>query len=375
MSFLNNLKGFSAFNSSKKMLSPIGLDIGLSTINLCQLKKLSEHRYSVVASACIPFEGGRNNLLQSPKKLRQLLIRGMKNKAFKHNTIVATLPPDKLKIIPLTYSAKVTNVEQEIIKMLRDRVTGDIRDYVIDYFPVRSSASTEEHMALATIARNKDVLEYLEVLNLLNFNIDALDVGPSALRRLISSLYIDQPAQTFLIVNVGIETTYLTIVSGRRLLFDQAVSFGEQALLKKLSQVLDLPTSVCLDLVLQHGMRISGKKAQSDSLENDYAQAILEILKPDFMKLMEEINRVLIFTTSHTQGLPVNQICLLGSISRWPGADELIRELVNIPFSCMENNFDQVFEDDSQPAERWSNKVPELAIATGLALRGFSEHG
>jgi len=375
MNVVKALKGFGVFKNTKKILGPIGFDIGLSSINLCQLNKLSEHHYAIVALACIPFEGGREQLLESPKQLRQLLARGMKNKAFKNKNIVAALPPDKLKIIPLSYHAQVSDIDQEIIKMLKDRVQGDINNYVIDYFPVRSSAKTEEHMALATVAHKKDVLEYLQILNFAGFDVEALDVGPAALRRLVSSLYIDQPAQTFLIVNVGIETSYLTVVSGRRLLFDQAVNFGERALLEKLSLILELPTSVCLELILQHGLKISDDKVHKHSLDNDYAQAILEILKPAFMELMEEINRVLIFTTSHTQGLPVNQICLLGSISRWPGADELLRELINVPFSCMENNFDQVFEDNSQPEERWSTKVPELAIATGLALRGFSEHG
>lgn len=375
MGILTTLKKLGTLSSGKNKPGPIGVDIGLSSINLCQLQQLSEHSYSVVASACIRFDGSRDALLKSPERLKQLFSRGMKNKAFKNKNIVASLTPDKLKIIPLTYNASVSDVDREIIKILKDRVEGDINDYIIDYFPVRSSAKTEEHLALVTIARHSDVLDYLQVLNHCNFNVDALDVGPAALRRLISSLYTDQPAQTFLIVNVGIETTYLTVISGRRLLFDQAVSFGEQALLKQLSQVLELPISMCLELVMQHGLKTQAKKNDQLSLENDYSQAILEILKPAFMELMEEINRVLIFTTSHTQGLPVYQICLLGSIARWPGADELLREMVNVPFSCIENNFEGVFSDNNTEGECWSDKIPELAIATGLALRGFSEHG
>ncbi len=378
MTFLNALNKVRALKSAKSRLSPIGLDIGRSAINLCQLQQLSEHRYCVQAKASIPYKGSRSELLKSPAYLKELLTRGMAKKNFRNKKMVAALPPDKLRITPLTYKANVSDVGQEILKMLSGRLEGNITDYIIDYFPVRFKSHDEEHLALATIARNDDVMEYLQALTHAGFTVEALDVGPAALRRLFASLYINEPAQTILVINAGMETTYLTVISGRRLLFDQSVKFGEQALLEHLSKVLELPQDMCRKLVFQHGMKAASTGAMSQSvvMDAEYSQAIMEILKPAFLELVEEINRVLIFTTSETQGQPVSQVCLLGSMARWPGADELLCELINVPLSSIKDRFDKIFADhSSEPGSRWSDKVPELAIATGLALRGLMSNG
>ena len=377
MSFRNVLNKIRALKPEKNRISSIGMDIGLSAINLCQLQQQSDHQYLVLAKASIPFSGSRNDLLKSPKVLKELLARGMAKKNFKNRKVVAALPPDQLKITPLTYKSNVANVDQEILKMLSGRLEGDISDYIIDYFPVRSNTHDEENLALATIARNDDVLAYLQTLTNANFAVEALDVGPAALRRLVSSLYINEPAQTILIINAGIETTYLTVISGRRLLFDQPVKFGEQALLEQLSQILELPAETCRQLIFQHGMKTASVDTSNPSvaMDTEYSQAIREILKPSFLELVEEINRVLIFTTSETHGLPVSQVCLLGSMARWPGADELLCELINVPSSCIKDSFEKIFHDPSEPGNRWLDKVPELAIATGLALRGMVDNG
>ncbi len=358
-------------------VGPIGMDIGASSINLCQLKQRSEHGFSVLAKASIPFSEARSDLIKSSKRLKKLLAQGMEKRGFSNRKVVAVMPPDKLKILPVTYKSNVADAGQEILRMLSSRLEGDIEDYIIDYLPVRSNAHDDEHLALATVARRDDVMEYLQALTQAGFIVEALDVGPAALRRLISSLYIDEPAETILVINVGIDTTYLTVISGRRLLFDQPVGFGEHALLQDLSKALELPPGVCRELVFRHGMKppSAGSMGLDMMQESDYSQAILEILKPAFLKMVEEINRVMIFTASETHGRPVSQIILLGGLARWPGSDALLRELINIPLSSIKDSFDHIFEDQSEPGSRWSDQVPELAVATGLALRGLVDNG
>lgn len=376
MIFRNALNKIRTLKPVKFRPGAIGMDIGRSSINLCQLQQVSDHQYAVLAMASIPFNGSRNDLLKSPSYLKTLLNRGMAKKNFRNKKIIAALPPDKLKITPLTYKTNVADADQEILRMLSGRLEGDISDYIIDYFPVRSNTHDDESLVLATIARNDDVMEYLQALNHANFTVEALDAGPAALRRLISSLYIDEPAQTVLVINAGIETTYLTVISGRRLLFDQAVKFGEKALLEQLSQVLDMPQDMCQKLVFEHGMKAASAESiiHSATMETEYSQVIMEILKPAFLELLEEINRVLIFTTSETHGLPVSQVCLLGSMARWPGADDLLCELINIPSSCIKSSFDNIFVDTFEPGNHWFDNIPELAIATGLALRGLVDN-
>ena len=68
-------------------------------------------------------------------------------------------------------------------------------------------------------------------------------------------------------------------------------------------------------------------------------------------------------------GEPVKQVYLLGSIARWQGADRMLNLLVNIPVSIP--NPIMMFGDDAEiENEQYFNTVSEIAVASGLALRG-----
>jgi type IV pilus assembly protein PilM len=353
---------------------PIGMDIGINAIHLCQVQPLEKKRFGVVAKASIPFDESRKEVLASNKRLKSLLVQGMKQKGFIGKKMVTVLPADELKIMPINYKANSRNVDQEILKVLSNRLDGDIDDYVIDHMLVRSNSDEEENISLATVASRDKVLDYLRVIAKSGFEVSALDVGPAAIKRLICTLYNEDSLETVLVINSGLTKSYLTIISGRRLLFDQQVSFGETLLMDQLSKTLELPEDVCRTLLHSHGFDTDpGKSLQLGSLSNaDISYTLLEVLKPAFINLVEEINRVLIFTASQTHGLPISRFCLLGSVARWPGAESLLRELIDIPFSIHKNELAEYFIDLTMEEESWSSSIPELAVATGLALRGIA---
>jgi Tfp pilus assembly PilM family ATPase len=101
----------------------------------------------------------------------------------------------------------------------------------------------------------------------------------------------------------------------------------------------------------------------------------MEIVKPIFVRMAEEINRALIYTTSQTRGQAVRRIYLLGSIARWHGMDQLLNSLVRLPVETIPNPL-QTFYREGTPDKIINEQAkPELALATGLALRGMLDHG
>ena len=263
------------------------------------------------------------------------------------------MPWSEVKIILLTYKSSITDVDSEIIKMVAKRVDGDIDDYVVDYLPVRSNPTNEEHMAAVSVVSKDKVMSLLQTLNHCGLEVDALDIAPAALRRLVGTLYSESGSDNVLLINAGTERSFLTIISGRRLLFYQAIDFGENN--------NGIGNSIQPFAKLNNRTEISGTLA--------------EILKPCFLELIEEINRVLIFTASETHGTPLSRVCLLGSIAHWEGVESLLMSLMNIDISADSTDFWKVFIDENDHTTiSWSTLFPELAIATGLALRGLVDN-
>ena len=368
----------------RKALSPakpagpglIGLDIDAGQIHMCQIRPREHGLYTIIAKISITYSGTRNDLLASPKRLKSLIWKGLEEKNFKGRRVAAMMPWGDVRIFPLTYKSTVSDIDAEVVRMLDNRVEGSIEDYVVDYVPVRSSSSDKEHMVVATVGRRDKVNALKEVLIDAGLEVDSLDIAPTALRRIVSALYTGHAGDNVLMINCYHDDSYLTVISGRRLLFNQSVAFGERMLLERVAHELDITIESALHMVLNNGFQEHQTLAQGITYgESEISTTLLEIVKPCFLELVEEINRVLVFTASETHGVPVSRVCLLGSIAHWPGAQQVLLSLLDFDAPDGKVEFSQVFEDENDnTCVPWSGLFSDISIAMGLALRGLIDN-
>ncbi|MCG6891724.1 MAG: pilus assembly protein PilM [Gammaproteobacteria bacterium] len=351
----------------------IGLDIDAGQIHMCQIRPREPGLYTIIAKISISYSGSRKDLLASPKRLKALIRAGLKEKNFKGKRVAALIPWDDVNILLLTYKATVDDVDAEVLRMLDKRVEGAIEDYVVDFVPVRSNPSAEEHMMVATVSRRDKVDALLQALTDADLEVDSLDIAPTALRRIVSALYTGHAADNVLMINCYHDDSYLTVISGRRFLLNQSVPFGERMLLQRIARELDITIESALNLVLNNGFQKHQTLALgSTDGEPDIPSTLLEIVKPCFLELVEEINRILLLTAAETHGLPVSRVCLLGSIARWPGAQQVLLSLLDFDAPDGQIEFTQVFEDENDNTRvPWSGLFSDISIAMGLALQGL----
>ena len=360
--------------SSVKSSGPglIGLDIDFDQIHMCQIRACENGLFTITAKASVKYSGSRNELLDSPKRLKTLINETLHEKNFKGRRVVALMPWEDVKIVLLTYKSTVSDVDAEVVKMLSSRVEGPIEDYVVDYVPVRVNPADEEHMVVATVSSKEKVNRLLQALIACDLEVDSLDIAPTALRRVVSALYTGHSADNVLMINCYREDSYLTVISGRRLLFTQSVSFGATPVLQRIATELDIDIESAQNLIMRHGLFKEPMFALTDDgSETNIPGTLLEIVKPCFLDLVEEINRVLVFTASETHGVPVSRVCLLGSVAHWPGAQDLLLSMLDFDAPNGQIEFTQVFEDENEDTRiPWSGLFSEISIAMGLALRG-----
>jgi len=351
----------------------IGLDIGNDRIHLCQIRPLEHGLYSIYAKASVEYPGSREELLAAPKKLKRLIGDVLRKKRFKGKRVVALMPWDDVKIMLLTYKSSVSDVDSEVVRILAGRIEGSIDDYVVDYVPVRSNPGDEEHMVVATVAPREKVTRLLNGLIGCGLEVDSLDIAPTALRRVVSALYTGHAADNVLLIHSYRDESYLTVISGRRLLFNQSVAFGEGLLLDRIAAELDISTESARALVLDHGLeRQPLARTIGGDGDNDVSATLLEIVKPCFLDLVNEINRVLVFTAAETHGVPVSRVCLLGSLAHWPGAQAALMSLLDLEQPDGQTEFHQVFQDENEDTRvPWEGMFSDISIAMGLALRGL----
>ncbi|HIP53281.1 MAG TPA: hypothetical protein EYH03_04635, partial [Chromatiales bacterium] len=122
----------------------------------------------------------------------------------------------------MSYNKTGRSDEEAILDLVSNRVEGDnLSEYVVDYLPVRTSKGDEESLAVVALARKEVVVRYLNTLARTGFEVEALEISPSAIKRAVSFSTTEKDPKTVLVINFGRTESYLTMISGRRLLFDQ----------------------------------------------------------------------------------------------------------------------------------------------------------
>jgi type IV pilus assembly protein PilM len=356
-------------------VGPIGMVLSREALHMVQMKRADEG-VRVLAHASLPYPAGREDLTAAPKALRRLVQTGVRQGGFHGSRVVTTLPPEDVKLMFFSYVVHAGESEDAaLVRFIADRVEGDLADYVVDYVPVRDADhGSGARSSLVVLARRDVVIEYLTTFRRAGYDVQALEIGPAAVRRLVLAIRADDDYSNVLVVNFGRAKSYLTVLSGRRLLFDREIAFGDDKLLMRLGDALDMSSPSAEKLVRTHGLLSSAEPhgLTSGEAELNVSRTLVEILKPSFLECADAIQQVLLYTSSETRGTPVRQIYLLGSIAHWEGADRLLNDLIEVPVTVLDPL--AAFAAPGRPASSRSEVSPLMAIATGLALRGMEGH-
>jgi len=348
---------------------PIGIEFSCEKVHMVQLEKSATGDMRLRALATMQYESGRDEFLASHQELKRMIKSARKAGPFSGNKIVTTMQAGDLRMLPVSYGAvNGKHHAPQILKLLQSRIEENISDYVIDYIPIRSNANADECVALVAMAKHDKVISYLETIRRAGLEVEAIDISPAAINRMISATHGHEYNDNVLVINFGLNSCFMTLLSGRRLLLDQELAFGQAEIIAQTSQSLDITDSAALELINTYGL--SGTDSQSISssglMASDITQTLEEVIKPKFMQLVSEINRALIYAAAETRGEPVKQVYILGSVARWSGADVLLKKLTKIEV-CFPS-FEKLF---GYPDGAGKATAPEIAVATGLALRGM----
>lgn len=363
--------------TSAVRIGPIGIDLSLEAIHLVQLESAKGKLPEVRARASLAYGTPRRDMLQNQHQFRSLIKRALDTDRFYGRKAVIAMPSGMFRTMSINYSA-APGPDQEakaILKVMKDRLDGDLADYVIDYLPVKSRSKSDERLALVAVSERAPVVDFLELARRARLDVQALEIGPVAISRLVGALSKESGSENVLVINSGRRASYLTLISGNDVLFDQEVAFGENSLIRQAAETLDMPEEMARDLVVRTGLRSGdGSSVDATIIEAGLVSTIAEILKPQFLKLVEEIKRVCMYAAAETRGGAVSQVYLLGSIARWPGSDELLSTLTGNSVATIPDPLALFPARGGAKPRPGFESAPEIVVATGAALRGLQNH-
>lgn len=353
--------------SKERRLSPIGVKLGIECAQFIQLERIAQG-LAIKAVVTAPYPSSRDDITATPSQFRQFVNNAIRGAGFSTRQVVTSMAPESTKVVLLNYSVKPNQRDEAaMLPHLKERLTGALSDWVIDYLPIRTQQKdSPERFALVAAAKRDVVIAHLELYRQMGLEVEAVEIGPIAIRRLVTFLRSPDNFDNFLIINIGENTSYLTVLWGRRLVMDRQIEFGRKNLIQALCSSLDIDSNHANYLLCTHGFR---RQDRADEI----ADTTTDILKPIFLRLVEEINRALIYIASETRGGSVARCHLLGAMANWPEADTLLGSLLSIPAAKLDP-FSGFVAGDSGLDLAALDRSSSMVIATGHALRGMASH-
>lgn len=345
---------------------PVGIEFDSVGVRMVQFRKQGN---SVLLSsyAHLPVP---DDVRSSATKTRGFIRKALRRHRFVGRDVVTCMQPADVKIMMVSYLHQAGKADEElIVQRVAERVEGDISDYVIDFIMVRPQVKDgQERSVLVAMAQRDSVVDYLEQLRKAGLTVKVLEIEPTAIRRLVLMKHGHDHTANLMTVSMGYAQTYITVLSGRRLIYERDISFGEQQLIEQLCKELEID-----------GHEARTMLAREDNLNVDISEdeqnitvtdALYGVLKPLFMELVEDINKARVYAASETRGMPVKHVYLTNVVASWRGIEHFIDSLIEVPVSVL-----MPFEGIAQTGAIKTESDPRAAVVTGMALQGLTEAG
>ncbi len=354
--------------------NPIGLHFGPSELQLAQFDHNTQAARACRGAVCsLNFD--RSDLLENAAVASKLIRKALVDFGFSGTRVISAMPPDSVRVLSLSYPDKAGDPGQQIMKLMSERLDGPLEDYVIDYMPIRETSRDGEKLALVAVSERRKVMAYLDLLSAAGLRADRLEIGPVAIRRVIQTLSTESESCSTLAINVGLDASFLSMISGQRLLSDQRIDFCETHLLETVATTLDISVAAAKALIMEHGLDpvVHQEAAVLDVERIATSETLAQILKPEFVQLARDANNAFVYADSEKHGGDERRIYLLGSISKWPGVLAMLRQCTQIPIDDLVSVTNQKFMP-AAAAEDNPHAAANLIIATGLALYTGDSH-
>ncbi len=361
--------------------TPIGVVFDSNRIHWVQLDRI---RDSVrLRDACsVKYAGDLESLLSSKADLKDLVCKVLRRGHFRGQRIVTHAPVADLRLMVLNYTADSAKSEPEqILGLARERMRDDLLEHVVDYVPIRTSGEKQgERSALVAVAPEDPVIEHLERLRRAGLEVEALEIAPVAIRRLIAgSLPASREGDSdsiVLVLRMGVTTTELTLLSARRLLLYRELEIGTESMIEAVAKGLDCDRDAAEDLVatygvVEHAADDTGTLEFADAFgESDgagkIASTLREILRPSLRAIVDQAHKAISYAVFQTRGMSIETIYLMQGTVRCPGLDGLLAEMLKLPV----DDFKSLSAIEGYEGVVDAGSDQGLALALGFAMRG-----
>jgi type IV pilus assembly protein PilM len=342
----------------------VGLDIGSSSIKAVELTK-SKKGYELVNFVCesLPPDAVVDGAIMDARGVAESIRKSFTAGKFKPKNVATGVSGHSVIVKRIVVPAAGPNeVETSIQLDAEQYIPFDINEVNLDYQIVGpgTTTSNEPGMEVVLVAAKKDKIQnHTNVIGLAGQTPEVVDIDAFALQNAFEANYVSTPDETVALLNIGATLMNINITKGGTPLFIRDVSVGGNQYTDILQKELQLDFKEAEDLKL-------GKAGGSDV---EMVQPLLESITG---MLTTEVQKTFDFFRETYPSEEITHVLISGGTARMAGLAEKIQATCSYPTDVL-NPFKSITMGPKVDAAKATTLGPALAVAVGLALRGFDQ--
>lgn len=348
----------------QKQTAVLGLDVSSTSVKLLELSR-SGNSYRVESYGVRPVPSNavvEKNIaeIEAVSEAIEKVVAQARSKTKK--TAVAVAGSAVItKIIEMQAGLKDKDLESEIRAQADQYIPYPLDEVSID-FEVLGEAPNNPNLVEVLLAacrsENVDVRE--ECLKEAGLEPYIVDVEAYCMERAFSMIAPQLEGgedSTVAVVDIGATMTTLSVLHNGQTIYTREQLFGGKQLTEEIQRRYGLSNEE------------AGLAKKQGGLPDDYES---EVLQPFKEAVVQQVSRSLQFFFSSSQYNEVDYIVLAGGVASMDGLSELVQEKLGTP-TTVANPFANMSVASKVDSVALSNDAPALMIATGLALRSFTD--
>jgi type IV pilus assembly protein PilM len=334
-------------------VTPIGLDIGSSSIRAVQVRRGKED-VSLSSFGQIPLPPGTvtDGVIQDPAAVTGALRQLWSNARFTTKNVVLGVTNPQL----IVRETQVANLPaKELRKSLpfqvRDMLPLAVERALLDFYPLEEAGDAPTVRGLLIATPKDAVLTAVAAVEQAGLRVDRVDLASFALLR--AAAHLD--AQVEAIVDIGAQVTSMIVHADGEPLIVRTVPRGGIEFTDAIATRLGIHPSEAEELKCRFGLQGDGRP--------DAAGAVHDAIRP----LVNEIRSSFTYLASGERQKRVTRLALAGGGALMPGLAEHLEEQLAVRVVLADSA--ARLRDTRRARQRgFDNFVPSAAVSIGLTL-------
>ena len=339
-----------------------GLDLGSSAVKAVELRRIRSG-FELVRAGLEPLEPGAvaEGAIEDPDSVAEAIRRVFSRCRIRARKVATSVSGHSVIVKKLSLPAMSREELEESIQWeARQVIPFELSDVHLDHQVLASAAGGGDTPVLLVAARKERVASRLEVIARAGLSPVIVDVDCFALQNAYEANYGPGSSATAALLHIGAAVTNLVVTRGGIPLFTRDLSAGGNQLTG----------------LLQRQLRIDFEEAER--MKKESAVEALEagpcgaLLQSGMETLLLETRKSLDLFEAAAEGDSIQRVYLSGGCSELAGLTERLQSGLDLPLELLDP-FKSIAVGRGVEEESLYQQAPSLAVAVGLALRGFHD--